>query len=309
MKAVLEKQAELTPHMKKVHTLTPDEARAQYARGRAWWNADAPALDDIVDTSIDGPSGSIPVRIHRHGEERPQPALVYLHGGGWVVGNLDTHGKIMRLLALRSGATVVGVDYGLAPECKFPASIGECRAVVEHIRDRGEEWGVDPDRVALGGDSAGANLAMAVALGLRESSPGFLKLLVLVYGVFGLLDSPSRRLFGERGDGLANKDMEYYYECYLRSPSDRRDHRFNVLGANLQGLPPAFICAAGMDPLLDDSIALHAQLGVAGVPSRLAVYDGVLHGFLHYSRLLDPSREAVDAAAGATREALARETA
>jgi acetyl esterase len=305
MTEVLKKQAEVTPNARKVHTLTPDEARAQYAAGRRYWNADAPELDEIIDTPMEGPGGSIPARVYLHGDERPLPVLIYLHGGGWVVGNLDTHDKIMRLLALRSGAAVVGVDYGLAPQTKFPAAIDECLAAVAHVRDHAADWGIDPERIAIGGDSAGANLAVAVALSLRDAQPELLRMLLLVYGVFGLQDSPSQRLFGERGDGLSNKDMDYYYDCYLRGPEDAQDDRFNVLGADLRGLPPAFIAAAGMDPLLDDSVVMHELLGEAGVESKLAIYDGVLHGFLHYSRMLDRSKEAIDDAAEAIRDAFA----
>lgn len=162
MAAVLEKQAKITPGAKKVHTLTPDQARAQYATARAYWNADAPAIDEIVDTSVEGTTGTIPVRVYRHGRDRCLPALIYLHGGGWVVGNLDTHDKIMRLLALRSGAAVVGVDYSLAPQTRFPTAIDECLDVVIHVRGHGSDWGIDAERIALGGDSAGANLSMAV---------------------------------------------------------------------------------------------------------------------------------------------------
>lgn len=305
MTEVLKKQAEVTPNARKVHTLTPDEARAQYAAGRRYWNYDAPELDEIIDTSMEGPGGSIPARVYLHGDERPLPALIYLHGGGWVVGNLDTHDKIMRLLALRSGAAVVGVDYGLAPQTKFPAAIDECLAAVAHVRGHAADWGIDPERIAIGGDSAGANLAVAVALSLRDTQPELLRMLLLVYGVFGLQDSPSQRLFGERADGLSNKDMDYYYDCYLRGPEDAQDDRFNVLGADLRGLPPAFIAAAGMDPLLDDSVAMHELLGEAGVGSELAIYDGVLHGFLHYSRMLDRSKEAIDDAAAAIRDVFA----
>ena len=305
MTEVLKKQAEVTPNARKVHTLTPDEARAQYAAGRRYWNADAPELDEIIDTPMEGPGGSIPARVYLHGDERPLPVLIYLHGGGWVVGNLDTHDKIMRLLALRSGAAVVGVDYGLAPQTKFPAAIDECLAAVAHVRDHAADWGIDPERIAIGGDSAGANLAVAVALSLRDAQPELLRMLLLVYGVFGLQDSPSQRLFGERGDGLSNKDMDYYYDCYLRGPEDAQDDRFNVLGADLRGLPCAFIAAAGMDPLLDDSVVMHELLGEAGVESKLAIYDGVLHGFLHYSRMLDRSKEAIDDAAEAIRDVFA----
>lgn len=306
MSEVLEKQAEVVPGARKVHELDADDARRQYAKGRRYWNADAPEVGEIIETTVEGPAGDIPIRVYLPGEQRPLPALIYLHGGGWVVGNLDTHNKIMRLLALRSGAAVIGVDYRLAPEHKFPVAIDECHAVVGHVRNRGGDWGVDPARIAIGGDSAGANLSVAVALALRDSEPSLLSLLVLVYGVFGLRDSPSRRLFGERSDGLSNKDMDYYYECYMRDPEDYHDQRFNVLAADLRGLPPAFIAAAGMDPLLDDSIAMHELMGAAGVPSALKVYDGVLHGFLHYSRTLDAAGVAIDDTAAAVRSAFER---
>jgi acetyl esterase len=306
MKAVLEKQAEVVPNAKKVHELAPSDARRQYLTGRRYWNADAPEVDKVMESSVDGPAGSIPVRIYLPGDARPLPALVYIHGGGWLVGNLDSHDKIMRLLALRSGAAVVGVDYRLAPEHKFPTALDECRAVVAHLRDHGADWGVDSRRLAIGGDSAGANLSVAVALSLRDTEPDLLALLVLVYGVFGLTDSTSRRLFGERADALSNRDMEYYYDCYVRGPEDRHDHRVDVLTADLRGLPPAFISAAAMDLLLDDSIAMKVRMDDAGVPSRLKIYDGVLHGFLHYTRILDAANEAIDDAAQAIRQAFAQ---
>lgn len=306
MIAVLKKQAEIVPDAGRVYEMEANEARAQYARGRRYWNADAPQLSEIVDTHINGPAGRIPVRIYLPTDERPLPALVYLHGGGWVVGNLDTHDKIMRLLALRSGIAVIGVDYHLAPEHKFPTAIDECHTVVAHVRDRGSDWGIDPRRLAIGGDSAGANLAMAVALALRDTQPSLLSLLVLVYGVFGLGDSPSRRLFGNRDGSLSNKDMDYYYACYARGAEDRLDRRLDVLTADLRALPPAFITAAGMDPLLDDSVTLHALMQSAGVASRLKIYDGVLHGFLHYSRMLDTANEAIDDTAQALRTVFAR---
>ena len=305
MMAVLEKQAEDVPNAKKVYELAPDAARRQYQAGRRYWNADAPDVGAIIESSVDGPAGAIPVRIYLPDGGRPLPALVYIHGGGWLVGNLDSHDKIMRLLALRSGVAVVGVDYRLAPEHKFPIAIDECHAVIAHLRDHGADWGINPERLAIGGDSAGANLSMAVALALRDTDPDLLALLVLVYGVFGLSDSTSRRMFGERPDCLSNRDMEYYYDCYVRSPEDRRDYRVDVLAADLRGLPPAFISAAAMDLLLDDSIALKARMDEAGVTSHLKVYDGVLHGFLHYSRVLDAASEAIDDAAEAIREAFA----
>jgi len=173
--------------------------------------------------------------------------------------------------------------------------------VIAHIGKHGDEWGVDPRRLAIGGDSAGANLAMAVALSLKNTQPSQLSLLLLIYGVFGLRDSSSRRLFGERDAGLSSKDMEYYFDCYSGGPEDMHDHRFNNLAADLRGLPPSFIAAASLDPLLDDSVAMQALMEEAGVTSQLKIYEGVLHGFLHYTRVLDAANEAIDDAAEAVR--------
>jgi len=306
MIAVLEKQAEITPGARKVHELDVNEARRLYLTGRRYWGADAPAIGEVIDTSVEGPVGGIPVRVYLPTEERPLPALIYLHGGGWVVGNLDSHNKIMRLLALRSGAAVVGVDYRLAPEHKFPTAIDECQAVVAHLRDQGGYWGVDSRRLAIGGDSAGASLSMAVALSLRDTQPTLLSLLVLVYGVFGLRDSPSRRLFGNRDVGLSCKDLDHYFECYTRGPEDLRDSRIDNLAADLRGLPPVFMAAAALDPLLDDSITMKELMDDADVSNRLKIYQGVHHGFLHYTRILDAANEAIDDAAEAVRAAFAR---
>jgi acetyl esterase len=175
--------------------------------------------------------------------------------------------------------------------------------VVAHVREHGGDWGVESRRIAIGGDSAGASLSMAIALALRDTEPSLIALLVLVYGVFGLRDSPSRRLFGSRSDAMSNKDMDYYSDCYLRGPEDLHDSRYNVLAADLSGLPPAFIAAAGMDLLLDDSITMHELMIAAGVTSQLKIYDGVLHGFLHYSRTLDLASVAIDDTAKALRAA------
>lgn len=309
MISVLEKQAEITPGAGKVHELDVDEARRLYATGRRYWGADAPEVHEVIDSVVEGPAGDVPVRVYHPGDQRPLPALVYIHGGGWVVGSIDTHDKIMRLLAIRSGAAVIGVDYRLAPEHKFPTAADECHAVIAHISEHGEEWGIDPRRLAIGGDSAGANLAMAVALSLKSTQPSRLSLLLLIYGVFGLRDSSSRRLFGEREVGLSSKDMEYYFDCYARGPEDMHDSRFNNLSADLRGLPPAFIAAASLDPLLDDSIAMQTLMEEAGVASELRIYDGVLHGFLHYTRVLDAANEAIDDAAQAVRSSFAVATA
>ncbi len=271
----------------------PAELRAGYRQSRQYWNADRPELVQVRDTVVPGPVGAIPVRLYYPNVQPLLPAVVYLHGGGWVVGDIDTHDKIMRLLALDSGAVVVGVDYRLAPEHKFPTPIDETLAVVRQLTQRGRDWGIDPARVAVAGDSAGAHLGLAACLLNRDEDGPPLRAATLFYGVFGLRDSPSRRKFGSNDDGLTEQDIKFYADCLLRGPEDLDDPRFDLLRNDLRGLPPQYVMAAALDPLLDDSLVLADLLQAAGVERELVTYDGVLHGFLHYSRMLDVARAAL----------------
>jgi acetyl esterase len=194
----------------------------------------------------------------------------------------------MRLLARESGIAVVCIDYALAPETRFPRQIEQIAAVLPQL----ERFGLRPDRLAFGGDSAGAHLALAATLAQAAGAlPPFA--LLLYYGSFGLRDSASRRLYGGPWDGLGEQDLDFYRQCYLRAPEDARDPRYDLLSGNLSGLPPAFIAAAALDPLLDDSRALAAMLEERGTPVELRIYDGVLHGFLHLSRMVDAAMRAI----------------
>jgi len=171
--------------------VAPDDLagqRASYNHERAFWNAIKPPLAAVEPLEIPGPGGAIPCRLYRPRNARPLPALVYFHGGGWVLGNLDTHDRIMRLLAEKSGAAVLGVDYRLAPEHKFPAAYDDALAAVEYLRREGPALGIDGARLALGGDSAGANLALATWLQLGPEARASVRCLLLYYGAFGLAD-------------------------------------------------------------------------------------------------------------------------
>ena len=305
MRAVLDNIAARCPEAWSVPEVPVAEARRRYAEERRFWNAERVALHEVRDLAVEGPHGAVPLRLYHPVAERPLPALVFLHGGGWILGSNDTHDRIMRLLAQKSGAAVVGVDYRLAPEHKFPVAYEECLAVVEQLAADGGTLGLDPARLALGGDSAGANMSLAVALALRDSKPAMLSTLLLYYGVFGLRDGPARRLFGGPAYGLSRADMAYYHACYLRDAADEEDPRFDLLDRDLVGLPPSYLCAAGLDPLLDDSLALAAALARDGVPHDLEIYDGMLHGFLHYSAMADKAMAALEAGAAALRRAFA----
>jgi acetyl esterase len=280
-----------------------EETRRRYGIERAFWNEGGPAMASRVDDTVPGPAGDVRIRLFTPpsavGEDR-RPSLVYLHGGGFVVGNLDTHDRIMRSLAAKTGAVVVGVDYALAPEAKFPRALEECAAVVSWLQRRADALGLDEGRISFAGDSSGANLSLATALFLRDTVsdwPGA-QCLLLYYGLFGLTDSASRRLYGGSWDGLARADLEYYMAAYTRGPDDLSSPYLDCLSADLAGaVPPCFIAACSLDPLRDDSVALAAALAERGVNHQLVMFDRVLHGFLHYSRERPEAMDALDAGA------------
>jgi acetyl esterase len=211
----------------------------------------------------------------------------------------------MRLLAEKSGAAVLGVDYRLAPEHKFPAAYDDALAAVEYLRREGPALGIDGARLALGGDSAGANLALATWLQLGPEARASVRCLLLYYGAFGLADSPSRRAYGNELDGLTKEGIERFQAYLVRSPADLADIRHDCLAGDLRGLPSAFIAASALDPLLDDSRALAQLLGEVGAAHELVVYEGVLHGFLHLSRMVAKATQALDAGAAALKRAFA----
>jgi acetyl esterase len=304
MRAALEKQNELAPEIGEMHKIAIHELRRLYDSERRYWNADGPDLPEIKDDTIPGPLGTIPVRFYFPNPKRPLPGLVYLHGGGFVLGSLDTHDRIMRLLAQKSGAAVIGVDYRLSPEHKFPTALEEAAAVVKYLRKNGTGLGIDADRLAMGGDSAGANISIGASLMVRSEYPDLLKILLLFYGIYGLRDSGSRRLFGGPEDGLGEENLAFYQKCYLNRNEDAADPRYNVLGADLRGLPPLFIGAVEHDPLFDDSVTLKKIADADRVPNELKIYRGVLHGFLHLSRMVDTASRALEDAAASLRNAL-----
>lgn len=275
-------------------------AREAYARERRFWNSDGPTLAEVRDFSIPGPYGAVPLRLYRPSTAGLLPALVYLHGGGYVLGNLDTHDRIMRLFAVQSGAAVVGVDYRLAPEHKFPVQLEEIAAAFGWLASEGRSAGIDAARLALGGDSAGAHLSLGTAIALKGRNPR-IKGMLLYYGSFGLGDSMSMRVCANDLDGVKPSDLALYRNAYLRGPHDREDRRLDCLSADLAGLPPAYVLALELDTLRDDSLALAELLTRAGVPCRLTRLDGVLHGYLHYSRVIPKARQAIEEGASELR--------
>ena len=304
MIAVMQKRATLTDEAGDLAGLTLDQIRTAYNTERAWWNEIKPEMHKVLNTFVAGPVREIPIRIYKPNHLTQTPTLLYLHGGGWVVGNLETHDRVMRLLAEFSGARVAGVDYALSPDYRFPVAINEARAVLDWLEVQGPNHGLDSSRLAIGGDSAGANMAVSVAQLCHQKNPGRIQCLLLYYGAYGLTESASWQKYGNADFEFTREDKEFYLANYLNTEADRDDPRFKVLGGDISLLPSAFIAAAECDPLQGDSTALYKAMQNAGRSATLKIYPGVLHSFIHYSRMLDQATEALRDGADALKAAL-----
>ncbi|GEO41079.1 acetyl esterase [Skermanella aerolata] len=278
--------------------------RSAYEAGRARWNEPVIDLASVTNDVLRLDRCSMGVRVYRPSSDPALPALVYLHGGGFVVGSLDSHDRIMRQLCRRSGMVVVGVDYPLSPEHRHPEAVVAVEQAVLALAEAPLAYGIDPERVSIGGDSAGAHLALAATLRLRERRPGLIRFMLLYYGLYGLRDSASRRRFADDAYGLTPAELRFYDTCYRGVGADPESAASDLLSCELAGLPPAFIGAAALDPLLDDSLALADAVARARGRAELCIYDGVLHGFLHWSRLVPTAAEALEDGARALRAAL-----
>ena len=269
--------------------------REGYNHERAYWNRVRVELPSVRDMLLESAVGTVPLRLYRPDMGSPIPVLVYAHGGGFIVGNLDTHDRICRLLAQKSGWAVLAIDYTLAPEKKFPVQPDQMYSVLQHVAAHGQQWGLDTARIAVGGDSAGAHLSLGAALDARAAGGPALCGQLLYYGGYGLKDSASRRLYGWADlDGMGDDDVAMYRDAYIANAQDRDHPRNNLLQADMAGLPPAFIAAVAYDPLRDDSLVLAEFLKERGVRHRLKVYEGVLHAFLHYSMVEPLAMQAIE---------------
>ena len=247
----------------------------------------------VEDRTIPGPAGEIPVRIYRPSAATGLPVLVYFHGGGWVICDLETHDPTCRAISNGADCVVVSVDYRLAPEHKFPAAADDAYAATAWVAQHAQELGADASRVAIGGDSAGGNLTAAVALMAREREGPPLSFQVLIYPVLDLAsESASRKENGE-GYFLTAAGMTWYEEQYLRDDADRKNVLASpLLAGDLAGLPPALVVTAEYDPLRDEGEAYGRRLTEAGVPATVSRYDGMFHGFLAFAGALDGATRA-----------------
>lgn len=256
-----------------------------------------PVMAESSDRWVPGRGRRILCRLHRPVDEPGLPVLVYFHGGGWVWASIDTHDQLTREYAASGRCAVVSVDYALSPEAKFPQALEECAAVVRWIAANGKHWGLDPARIALGGDSAGGNLALGTSLFLRDNAGPALRGILALYPVcdaeFG---RASYRAFGDGTYFLSEEKMRFYWGAYTRDNADRLNPLAAPLRADLTGLPPVLVQLADMDVLYDEGKALAAKLQAAGVATQVEEYAGLIHGFARATNRVTKAREAKDSA-------------
>ncbi|HVO27892.1 MAG TPA: alpha/beta hydrolase [Candidatus Margulisiibacteriota bacterium] len=288
-----------------LNELSPPDARvAAQALGSLF--GPPAAVATVENRTIPGPAGTLPVRIYTPAGSGPFPALVFFHGGGWVIGDLETVDGTCRALANGAGCVVVSVDYRLAPEHKFPAAPEDTYAATKWVAANAASINADPARIAVGGDSAGGNLTAVTAQMARDRGGPRLVFQLLVYPVIdGACDTISYR---DNGDGyLLTKDMmQWFWNHYVGEAGDRFNPMASPLRAHsLKGLPPALVQTAEFDPLRDEGEVYAARLSEAGVAVQLTRYNGMIHGFFGMASVIDRAKTAIDEAAAALRAAFA----
>jgi acetyl esterase len=278
-------------------TLTPAEAREYYREARLVTNPEPPELKSVEPLGIAASHGEIPARLYTPKILRPSnglsPCLVFFHGGGWVIGDLDTHDVACRKLADEGQLIVISVDYRRAPEHKFPAAVDDALAATAWIADHAKELGIDATRLVVGGDSAGGNLAAVVAISSRDGNGPAISGQVLIYPATDFaMTHPSHREV-ETSILLTHTVIRWFRDHYLRSATDIDDWRASPARAeSLAGLPPAYVLTAGADPLRDEGEEFATRLKQAGVAVTYRTFPGQFHGFFTMGKLLNQANVA-----------------
>jgi acetyl esterase len=283
------------------HTLTPAQARSFYRDRRGFTQPEPPPMAEVQDMK----AGSVPVRLYRPtAAQTSQPVLVYLHGGGWTIGDLDTHDVLCRQLARDGACTVVSVDYRMGPEHRFPAAVDDCVEAFGWLRAHAQELQIDASRMAVGGDSAGGNLAAALCLVQREAGRPMPAYQLLIYPATDMRAvAPSHTTNGQ-GYMLTNDSIAYYRGNYTAEQADWDDWRASpLLAPSHAGLPPALVMTAGFDPLRDEGLQYANALSAAGVPTQYVCFERQIHGFITMGRVIEEAHTAVGLCGAALRRA------
>ena len=294
------------------HTLTPVEARAAYRDRRTFTQPDPPAVASVRDLQADGPHGPIPLRLYHPAGPgdtgQPLPVLVFFHGGGWVIGDLDTHDTLCRQLSHLSGCAVLAVDYRLGPEHPFPGAVDDCISATRWCRSHAAQLGLDPARMAVGGDSAGGNLAAVVAIATRNAGEPPLRLQLLIYPATDMRRQAPSHASNGQGYLLTSDTMAYFHGHYVDDPAFDTDWRASpLLHDNLADLADAFVLTAGYDPLRDEGLQYSQRLTEAGNSATHICFERQIHGFITMGRVIDEANAAVALCAAALAQALRRD--
>jgi acetyl esterase len=291
------------------HTLAVAQARALYRDRRTFTQPEPPTVASVRDLEARGPAGPIPLRSYRPAGSNADtvlPVLVYYHGGGWVIGDLDTHDTLCRQLANLSGCAVIAVDYRMGPEHRFPAAVDDSIAATRWVRANAGALKVDPERLAVGGDSAGGNLAAVVALEARDSGDLPIAFQLLIYPATDQRrGAPSHTSNGE-GYLLTRDTISWFHDHYIADAAQDLDWRASpLLHADHARLPPAFVLTAGYDPLRDEGLQYAQKLSEAGNRAALVNFERQIHGFILMGRVIDEANVAVQLCAAQLKQALA----
>jgi acetyl esterase len=279
-----------------LETIALSEARAIAEKVRAPWAKGGPVMASTTDHVLETAKGSVRVRVHKPvGARNAAPALIYLHGGGYTLFSIDSHDRLMREYAAQGGFAVVGVDYPLSPEVKYPVALDLVTALMLWLRENAASLGLDADRLALGGDSAGGNLSVATALRLRDlGARDLLKAVLANYAGFSIgCSDESEARFGGADSVMGRDEALYYWGNYLRDMSQADDPYVSPLRADLRGLPPTFLVIAECDIIAEHSYAMAECLRAAGVKTESKVYQGAPHSFLEAMSVSNLAREAI----------------
>jgi acetyl esterase len=290
------------------HTLTPAEARSFYLQRKVFTQPAPSEVAAVRDLEARGPDGPIPLRYYRPAGSAAGdvlPVLVYYHGGGWVIGDLETHDVLCRELCNQSGCAVMSVHYRLAPEARFPAAFEDALAAARWVRAQAGTLKLDAGRMAVGGDSAGGNLAAAVALAAREAGDLPLAFQLLIYPATDQRRGAPSHTANGQGYLLTKESMDYYHDHYLGGDAHDLDWRASpLLHEDLSRLPPALVLIAGFDPLRDEGMQYADKLSAAGSRATLVNFERQVHGFITMGKVIDEANVAVQICAGQLRAAL-----
>jgi acetyl esterase len=279
-----------------IFTRTPASARDLINRFLPFYvSAGAPAIPHIEERVIPAASGAIRIRLYDPGAPAPSPAIVFLHGGGFVTCDIDIYDGVARQLAKRSGLRVVSVDYALAPEHPFPVPLNDCIAAIRWVAAHGADWGIDPVRIAVAGDSAGANLALAATIALRDAGRSPVRGTACIYGCYAPgLNTRCEKEYGGGPYLITSPEMAWYWDHYLADKSDRANPLAAPLFADLRGLPPLFVTASECDPLRGDSEMLAEKLKAAGAVFEFRLWTGAIHACVNLMGWIDAMGPRVD---------------